>query len=391
MVEFTGTDHAWSGIYGITLNGNALAVHGVYLVGTVNTGWTHERIRYKGLLGDGLYMKYSGSTGPNGLRINNCYAYSAQSLSNITCACVRSIFHFHLNNSVGQIHVSDIVCDNGGTDGVIFWETETNGRCDLIVTGAKAENWNSTGDATSTDADFVVVKHNVDTTVGAIVLNGVKLSQSGDTAWNSLVHNKSAVARRPIIHVNPLRINDAITKIYEEDNDSTYDLTYDAKFRDMSFVLNTSAHVGMLTAGTGFSGSPLNGEHYWDGANRKIFIHDGTDGHALRVGQDLVEKRGSNYTVVATDHEKVFTNGNAGASITFTLPDIATVGTGFRCSFLGDVAQAIVVARASTDVINNGSTSLTSGGAIGDALEVVSADSTGTLRWIVTKREGTWT
>lgn len=392
MVEFVGTDHAWSGLYGITLNGDGKAVHGVYVEGTLNTGfdmWTGVRV--KGMLGDGWYMKYNGTKGPNGLLVDNAYAFPQQTLGNITCACGRSILHFHLNNSVGNVHVSNIVVDNGGTDGVIFWETETNARSDLIVTGAKAENWNSTGDTTASDADFIVTKHNVDAQVGSIILDGVKLSQSGDTAWNALVHNKSANTRRMIVNINPVRVNNAITYIYEEDNDSTKNIAYDLKYRDMPILINTSAHTGILPHGNGFATTPAPGSHYWDNASRKMYYHDGTNSHWDRVGFPLVEKRSAAPTITEADHGKTFTNGSSGGSIAVSLPDAATVGLGFTVSFYTDVAQTWAVSRAGSDVIDNGATSLTSSGAIGEFLSLRVMDTTGTPRWGTIAKIGTWT
>ncbi len=385
MIYFTGNDHSWSGIKGLHLNADKKAVHCIYLAGIVNVGFLIEDVRFKWPQLDGIKVDASGTSGPVQMNLRRISAFPNTIIGAKNSVCGRSVFHFNLNNSVGLVHIQDSVSDNGGTDGVILWETNSNATADLFVSGFKWENWD-------TDADFIVTKHNDDTVVGSLTLAGCKASQSA-SFLNAIIHNKSSVPRRMIAHIKPLLTNNAFRFIYQEDNDSSRNIAYSLKYRWADFTINTSAQNGVLVNGNGFGISPIPGSYYWENSERKLHVHDGSDNHVIRIGQDYVEKRGGDYTIQKSDDKKVFTNGNANSNITFTLPSIIDVNIGFRVEILVVNYQAVTIQtdRSTSDVINAGDTSLTSSGTIGNTIEVIVAHNTPSAkRWIVTKKEGDW-
>lgn len=96
--------------------------------------------------------------------------------------------------------------------------------------------------------------------------------------------------------------------------------------------------------------------------------------------KDIVAKT-ADYTVLAADNDKIFTNQGASGAVVFTLP--TTIVKGFRARFMGEANQNITVAAPSGKLVafnNAAATSValsTSGNKIGSGFEITAnADAT---------------
>lgn len=93
-----------------------------------------------------------------------------------------------------------------------------------------------------------------------------------------------------------------------------------------------------------------------------------------------VEAKTADYTVLPKDGGKLLTNRGAGATVTFTLPPVATVTSGWWCEFATVAAQAIVIATVAVDtlIVHADATadSVTTAATIGQHFKVI-CDGTG--------------
>lgn len=384
MIEFTGTDHAWSGIKNLHLNADVKAVHCIYFVGTTNNGFKLEDVRLKWPQLDGIYYNVSGSTGPNNLFINNCSSFPQTTIGGNTCSCGRAILHFVLNNAAGKVVVNGGSYDNGGSKSVIYWETNTNAAADLIVNDLKWENWQN-------GADFIITNHTVDTTVGSIYLNGVKTSQSAASLGDLVANENASIARRMQVFVRGLITNNAFTNIYTDANDSSLDIPYDTDYRWHDFILNATSGMGTFPRNSSFPTTPIPGSYYWDNTNGHLLVHDGTTSYKIQAIRKVSAPGSSPQTVPDDSHGNIYVNHSVGGSLTITLPSLANVKLGHTLTFIATVAtNTIAVTPSGSENLNGANSALTSGGSLGDTLTVVAARQGASGTWIVTEREGTW-
>jgi hypothetical protein len=114
-----------------------------------------------------------------------------------------------------------------------------------------------------------------------------------------------------------------------------------------------------------------------------------TSSITMRKPNTVVDKATS-YTLLWSDDKTTFTNNGAGGSITFTLPSLASVPTGYRVTFCTRFSQAIVIDPNGTDRIwtltNAAGDSITSSGGTD---RIITLESAGGV-WMPVSYAGVW-
>lgn len=141
-------------------------------------------------------------------------------------------------------------------------------------------------------------------------------------------------------------------------------------------ALATTATAGFLFVPT-CAGKPTgvpgaftgNAATVYDTTNKVLWVYDTGLSNWFPVGRGVASTKTANYTITPGD-SVVRADMLGGVNITFTLPAANSVPNGWSVTCfveLADIARTMTVARAGTDTINNGATSVTAVTAAGGA------------------------